>query len=163
MTAMTLAPSGVVIRVAGQADSGALAHLRALWSGDSDEDPEFESRMAGWLAAEGARRTTWLAAVADRPVGMASLFEYRRMPKPGRADSRWGYVSNVFVRDDHRRRGIGSALLAAVIAAADERSYARLVVSPSRSALSLYRRGGFVVPGEAAGADALLVRPGPGT
>jgi GNAT superfamily N-acetyltransferase len=109
--------------------TGAITSLRFPWSGDDERD--FESRIAAWLAAEGERRTTWLAARDDLPVGMASLFEYRRMPRPGRPDSRWGYVSNMFVRDDFRNRGIGSALLAALITAAVERSYARLVVSPS--------------------------------
>jgi GNAT superfamily N-acetyltransferase len=58
------------------------------------------------------------------------------MPKPGHADSRWGYVGTMFVRDNFRNRGIGSGLLAALIAAADKRSYARLVVSPSRCVLA---------------------------
>ena len=148
--------------MAGEADTGALADLRALWAGGVEPEPDFELRMAAWLAADGERRTTWVAAVAGRPVGMASLFEYRRMPKPGHADSRWGYVGNLFVRDDCRARGIGSALLAAIVAAGDERSYARLVVSPSTEALPLFRRGGFVASGHATSTDLLLVRPGPG-
>jgi GNAT superfamily N-acetyltransferase len=157
---MSSDPAEVVVRPAGEADIAAVASLRSLWAGDVAQDPGFERRIAAWLASEGARRTTWLALLGDLPVGMASLFEYRRMPKPGRADERWGYVGNMFVRGDFRDRGIGSALLAALIAAADERSYARLVVSPSAEALSLYRRGGFIVPGTADGGDVLLVRPG---
>jgi GNAT superfamily N-acetyltransferase len=157
---MTSDSADLVIRVADQADVAALAELRALWSADTEPDRSFSERMASWMAAEGDRRTTWLAAVVDRPVGMASLFEYRRMPKPGREDSRWGYIGNVFVREDSRNRGIGSALLAEVIAAAEERAYARLVVSPSAEALSLYHRAGFVAREEGTGADVLLVRPG---
>jgi GNAT superfamily N-acetyltransferase len=101
-------------------------------------------------------------SVGDVPVGMASLFEYRRMPKPGRANSRWGYVGNLYVRHDFRDRVVASALRAALIAAADERAYARLVVSPSAEALSLYRRRGLIVPGGATRADVLLARPRPG-
>jgi GNAT superfamily N-acetyltransferase len=73
---------------------------------------------------------------------MASLFEYRRMPRADGPDSRWGYLGNVFVRDDVRNRGIGSA----IIAAAEERRYARLVTSPSPEALPFYGRAGFIVP-----------------
>jgi GNAT superfamily N-acetyltransferase len=152
-------PRDVVLRVAGRADAGAIAALRGSWSGAGD-DPGFADRMADWLAAEGGRRTTWLAELEGAPVGMASLFEYRRMPRPGRPDSRWGYLGNMFVREAVRGRGIGTALLGAVIATADERSYARLVLSPSAEAVGFYRRAGFVVPGEAAGSDRLLVRPG---
>lgn len=80
------------------------------------------------------------------------------MPRPGHADSQWGYVANMFV-EDVRNRGIGSALLEAIIAAADERSYARLVLSPSARALPLFRRAGFNVADDTAGDHRLLVRP----
>jgi GNAT superfamily N-acetyltransferase len=150
----------VVVRVADAGDVGAIASLRSLWSAGPEEDPDFERRLAAWLAAEGDRRTTWLATLGESPVGMASVFEYRRMPRPGHPDSRWGYVGNMFVREDFRNRGIGSALLTTIIAAADERCYARLVVSPGARALPLYRRAGFIVPDDTAGDDRLLVRPG---
>jgi GNAT superfamily N-acetyltransferase len=148
----------VTVRVAGAGDVAALAQLRALWSA-GDADAAFGARMAEWLAAEGERRTTWLAALGDVPVGMASLFEYRRMPRPGRPDSRWGYVSNMFVREEHRDRGIGSALLAAVVAAGKDRGYARLVLSPSPRAVPFYVRAGFRVPDERVDGDRLLVLP----
>ncbi|MEA2357989.1 MAG: hypothetical protein QOI62_1249 [Solirubrobacteraceae bacterium] len=149
----------VVVRVADAGDIGAIASLRSLWNASAAKDPDLEKRMAAWLAVEGDRRTTWLATLGDSPVGMASVFEYRRMPRPGRPDSRWGYVANMFVREDLRNRGIGSALLTTIITAADERSYARLVLSPSSRALALYRRAGFIVPDDTAGDDRLLVRP----
>jgi len=144
-----------VVRVAGADDLSAIASLRSLWVEASDH--ELEGRLASWLAAEGDRRTVWLASVSGSPVGMASMFEYRRMPHPGRPDSRWGYVGNMFVLEDFRDHGIGSALLAALTTAADERRYVRLVVSPSARAQSLYRRAGFIVP-DSAGDDRLFVR-----
>lgn len=150
----------VGVRVAGVNDVGAIALLRSLWSGGAEPDAGFERQLAGWFAAEGDRRTTWLATLGDAPVGMASLFEYRRMPRPGRRDSRWGYVSNMFVREEVRNRGIGATLLTAILLTADQRGYARLVLSPSPRSVRFYRRAGFVVPDEAAGGDRLLVRPG---
>jgi GNAT superfamily N-acetyltransferase len=116
--------------------------------------------MARWLESEGERRTTWIALIAGRPAGMASLFEYRRMPRPRQPPSRWGYISNMFVREEVRNRGIGSALLEAIITAAEAREYARLVLSPSSESLEFYRRAGFVVPDGAPRADRLLVRQG---
>ena len=149
----------VVVRVAGAGDVGAVASLRSLWSAGAGDDPDFERRMAAWLAVEGDRRTTWLATLGASPVGMASALEYRRMPRPGHPDSRWGYIGNMFVREDLRNRSIGSALLTAIITAADERCYARLVLSPSARALPFYRRAGFIVPDDTGGDDRLLVRP----
>jgi GNAT superfamily N-acetyltransferase len=148
------------VRVACDEDIAAIARLRSLWTG-AELDEAFKERMAAWIAGERDRRTTWLAWVGLDPVGMASVLEYRRMPRPGRPDSRWGYLSNMFVREELRGRGIGSALLSAIIASADERAYARLVLSPSERALGFYQRAGFVVPDKRAGSDRLLVRPRP--
>ena len=148
-----------LVRVATARDVAAIAELRALWSTGTAPAPRFARDVAEWLEEEGDRRTTWLADRGGAAVGLASLFEYRRMPKPGRPASRWGYVSNMFVREEARDQGVGTALLDAVIAAADERGYARLVLSPAERALPFYRRAGFVVPGGAAGSDRLLVRP----
>lgn len=148
------------VRVAGPGDELALAHLRSLWTG-AESDAAFEERFSEWLAAERDRRTTWIACIGQDPVGMASLFEYRRMPRPGRPDSRWGYLSNMFVRDEFRNQGIGSALLSAIVATADEREYARLVLSPSERAVRFYRRAGFVTPDDSPDRDRLLVRPAP--
>lgn len=149
-----------MVRTADTEDVAAIADLRSLWTGDPS-GAEFERHVSDWLSDEGDRRTIWLAWVTAQPVGMASLFEYRRMPQPGRPASSWGYVGNMFVREEFRSRGVGSALMAALITAAEQRGYARLVLSPSDEGVRFYQRAGFVVPDESAGGDRLLVRPTP--
>jgi GNAT superfamily N-acetyltransferase len=148
----------LVVRVSDASDIEAIVSLRSPSSPEAEDDPDFARRMSEWLRFEGDRRTTWLATLDASPVGMASVFEYRRMPRPGRLDARWGYVGNVFVREDVRNRGIGSALLGALVAAADERCYARLVLSPSARALPFFCRAGFGVADHTAGDHRLLVR-----
>lgn len=155
---MDSAPFEFEVRIAGRDDDLTVAYLRSLSSG-VDPDAEFGERLSAWLADERDRRTTWLAWAGEDAIGMASLFEYRRMPRPGREDSRWGYLSNMFVRQEFRNRGVGSALLAATVAAADERAYARLVLSPSERAVAFYQRSGFIVPDDPTARDPLLVRP----
>ena len=152
----------LVIRVAGTDDIAAVASLRLAWGDGAhdDEVPDFERHLAEWIAAEGERRTVWLAELAGEPVGMATLYEFRRMPRPGRMDSRWGYVGNMFVREDRRNRGIGSALIRAVIDAAQERRHVRVVLSPTARSVPFYRRAGFVAADGEAG-ELLLLRPTP--
>jgi GNAT superfamily N-acetyltransferase len=156
---MSTDPSGIIVRVTTSGDGGAIASLRALWKTDGPPPSHFEARVAAWLAEDGDRRTTWLATADGQAIGMASLFEYRRMPSPAEPDSAWGYVAHLFVRPDLRRHGIGSALVDAIVAAAERRGYARLIVSPSRDALVLFGRRGFVTAGGSPGNDCLLVRP----
>jgi GNAT superfamily N-acetyltransferase len=157
-----MAAPDVVVRVAGDDDLAVIAALRAQWTPGAEPEDDFEEELAAWLAAEGDRRTVWLAFLGGAAVGLASVFEYRRMPRPGRMSSSWGYVSNMFVREDARDRGVGSALLAALVEAADARGYARLVLSPTLRAVPFYEHAGFVVPDERAGEDnRLLVRVAP--
>jgi GNAT superfamily N-acetyltransferase len=156
---MTRALTDLRVREAGEADADALATLRALFLDGGEGGAAFAAAVATWLREEGERRTTWLAERDGAAIGMASLFEYRRMPKPGLQPSRWGYVSNMFVREEHRDAGVGACLLDTVISAAGERGYARLVLSPSERAVPFYERAGFLVPDGALGGDRLLVRP----
>ncbi len=147
--------TGIVIRRAGDADVPALATLRREWTqewGGAGADPGFAERFAAWFEQERARRVTWLAETDGRPVGMVNLTVFERMPQPGRAPSRWGYLANAFVLAAYRDRGIGGRLLDALLRYADEHDFARVVLNPSERATPLYRRAGFQP------ASALLVR-----
>ena len=147
----------ISVRLAAAGDIPAIASLRAQWTG-ARSDPGFEARVRDWLIAEGDRRLVWLASLDDEPAGLASLLEYHRMPRPDRLSSRWGYVGNMFVREDLRNRGIGAALLAAIISESESRGYARLVLSPTERAVPFYRRAGFVDAEVSAGDDRMMVR-----
>ncbi|MGB6455209.1 MAG: GNAT family N-acetyltransferase [Streptosporangiaceae bacterium] len=147
--------SEIAIRRAGDADVAALAALRSEWTrewGGAGDDPAFGERFAAWFEQDGARRVTWLAAHDARAVGMVNLAVFERMPQPGRAPSRWGYLANAFVLAAHRDRGIGGRLLDALLRYADENDFARVVLSPSERAIPFYLRAGFRP------ADFLLVR-----
>jgi GNAT superfamily N-acetyltransferase len=145
------------VRLTGARDIRAIASLRAQWTG-ARSDPEFAARVRAWLEAEGDRRLVWLASLGDEPAGLASMLEYHRMPRPDRLSSRWGYVGNMFVREDLRDQGIGSALLAAIVSEADARGYARLVLSPTERAVPFYERAGFIAADASAGGDRMMVR-----
>jgi GNAT superfamily N-acetyltransferase len=79
------------------------------------------------------------------------------VPQAGPAPlGQWGYIANNFVIADYRNAGIGSRLLEAAVAYADEHDFARIVLTPTEESIPYYSRAGFVP------ATALLVRPGRG-
>jgi GNAT superfamily N-acetyltransferase len=135
-----------LIRPADDADLAAITQLRREWMREWDGDqPDagFDARLAEWFARESARRITWLAEAAGLPVGMMNLAIFDRMPRPGHEPSRWGYLGNAFILPAYRNQGIGTQLLDAVLRYADENDFARVVLSPSHRAISLYERAGF--------------------
>jgi GNAT superfamily N-acetyltransferase len=145
-----------VIRMADPADGAALAALRQEWTEEDTGnvvDEGFVARFLEWYERESARRLTWLAEIEHKPVGMMNLSVFERMPRPGVDVGRWGYVGNAFVLAEHRDQGIGSLLLAALLAYADSHGFVRVVLRPSERAIPFYRRAGFGANG------GLLVRP----
>ena len=147
--------TAAAIRRAEDADLAAITQLRREWTREQDGDqPDagFDKQLAAWFERESSRRITWLAAAADRPVGMMNLAIFERMPRPGHWPSRWGYLGNAFILAAYRNQGIGTRLLNAVLRYADENDFARVVLSPSARAIPLYRRAGF------APADTLMLR-----
>jgi GNAT superfamily N-acetyltransferase len=144
-----------LIRMATVADAPALAALRRAWTGEQHgdvDDDGFEARFLDWYEREAGRRISWVAEVSREPVGMMNLAVFDRMPQPGRAAGTWGYLANAFVLAAHRGHGIGSLLLRALLAHADESGYVRVVLRPSQRATPFYHRAGFVADND------LLVR-----
>jgi predicted N-acetyltransferase YhbS len=121
------------IRVAAWEDRAAVAALRRSWTeenaGAPVPDDGYEQRFDDWLEREQHQRVIWLV--------------FTRMPRPGGDAGRWGYLANCYVRPQHRNSGLGARLLATCTAYADERGFARVVLSPSPRSVPFYARGGF--------------------
>jgi GNAT superfamily N-acetyltransferase len=149
-----------LIRRAEHADLAAIVHLRREWTQEEHgdiADLDYDENLAAWFTRELPRRIVWLAEEGGRPVGMMNLASYERMPRPGRALSRWGYLGNAFVLAAFRNRGIGSQLVRAALNYADENGFARVVLSPTERSIPLYERAGFGPAG------ALMLRTLPGS
>jgi GNAT superfamily N-acetyltransferase len=147
-----------LIRRAEYADLAAIVQLRREWTREEDgdiPDPDFEENLTAWFGREWSGRIMWLAEEGGRPVGMMNLAIYERMPRPGRALSRWGYLGNAFVLAAYRNRGIGSQLVSAALNYADRNGFVRVVLSPTERSVPLYERAGF------GPADALMLRTPP--
>jgi GNAT superfamily N-acetyltransferase len=140
-------PEHVSVRLAGDGDIPRLAALRRAWSeeqaGHPLDDLTFDERFASWYSTEAAARVRFVAEINGAAVGMVNLAIFERMPRPGGAASRWGHLGNAFVLAAHRNRGIGGALLDALVSEARHRGCVRLVLSPSERSVSFYERAGF--------------------
>ena len=135
------------IRVACDDDVAVVAGLRRLWSEENSgapiDDPEFEAAFREWWREERDTRIFFLVEIDDVAIGMANVTRYRRMPRPGHEAGSWGYVGNVFIREEHRDAGIGAALMRHIAAWAREEGLVHLRLAPSQRSRPFYERLGF--------------------
>jgi putative acetyltransferase len=138
--------SGLVIRAREPEDCAVLAELASLpgvrWG---TLRMPFTSReeTRQWIA-QAAAGIQIVALLDGRPVGTAGI-----LTRKGRR-SHVGMVG-MFVHDDFQRRGIGAAMLAALIDAADNwlalRRLELTVFVDNAAAIALYEKAGFTIEG----------------
>lgn len=126
----------MIVRRAGVADVAVLAELRGI-----DED-QFEA-YAGWVAAHAGSHLPFVAEIDGHVVGSAWLLVAERVPGNGSLDRRYGDVQSVLVREEYRGRGVGGALMAAILTEARTRGLLHVTVHSSRRAVDFYVRNGF--------------------
>jgi GNAT superfamily N-acetyltransferase len=139
-----------VVRRATQSDADALARLRFEFRSprapNVESEQEFLARCSGWMRARLSADSVWRAWLVERNSELAGsvwLQVIEKLPNPT-VESEWhAYVSNFYVRPDHRNTGIGSALLTEALAEAARLQVDSIFLWPSERSRPLYERFGF--------------------
>lgn len=146
-------------RIASQHDAPALARIR--WdfrleetNGQSNSTWEEFGPVCERFIADGiasGQWTYWVAVddVNRQLIGCICIFTIRKIPKPNQFEEAFGYMTNVYMRPEHRNQGIGSGLMDAVIEWARNVPLTNLLVYPSELSQDYYARKGFVPDVEA--------------
>jgi GNAT superfamily N-acetyltransferase len=151
MALPTEAPSPT-IRLATPADADELARLRWEMSAEfrdpTEDEDAFRERMADDVRSylSGPDWSIWAAEDPDQPhrlIANACLQRVRKVARPYARPTHWGYVTNVYVDQAWRNRGLGQAILERLIAQARSEGLDTLLLWPSQRAVSLYERVGF--------------------
>jgi GNAT superfamily N-acetyltransferase len=138
----------VTVRKATAADATALVRLRLLMVTEDNhdsgpDDHAFSESFPAWITEHRSTHLPFLAHVDDDAVGMAWLMVGQRVPSPERRYRRYGDVQSVFVVRELRDRGIGAALIAALLAEAGTLELEHVTVHSSDRAVPFYQRAGF--------------------
>ncbi|MBF9130569.1 GNAT family N-acetyltransferase [Plantactinospora sp. S1510] len=126
----------MIVRRAGVADAAALAELRGI-------DGDKLGAYAAWMAAHTETHLPFVAEIEGHVVGAAWLLLAERVPSNESLDRRYGDIQSVEVREEYRNRGIGGALMAAILTDARTRGLLHVTVHSSRRAVDFYLRNGF--------------------
>ena len=140
-------PSGYAIRRATLADTAIIAaHRRAMFEeiGSTQNLDLVERAFAEWLPSR--LDTTyfhWLATHDDRPIGSAGVLLLDWPPSPRDPRGGLGFIYNVYVEREHRRRGIARATLELLHQWAHDRNLGALALHASEDGRPLYETLGY--------------------
>jgi GNAT superfamily N-acetyltransferase len=148
---MTLHP---VIRFAQPSDASVLAKLRyALRSSTgrvNEAEPDFVKRCEAWMEAHLSEEVSWRCWVAESDegelIGALWIQLVEKIPNPQSEPECHAYLTNFYVVEWGRGKGIGSTMLKSAIDWCRTRDVHAVILWPTERSRSLYDRHGFAVP-----------------
>jgi GNAT superfamily N-acetyltransferase len=155
-SAPSAALPGIVVRRATRADLPVIVDLRLafdreLLGGDLPPDRvgPHRSQVADYLAThvDGATYRLFVAEEGGRIVGMGGLVVVDRPPHPRSRRSAEGFIVNVYTLPRWRGRGVGRAIMDALVAEGRQLRLRRVYLRTSDEGRSLYESMGFRDPG----------------
>jgi GNAT superfamily N-acetyltransferase len=143
----------ITIRLAAARDAPLLAKFRyAFRSGTGrvgEDETEFIERCTLWmqerLRGEDGPWQCWMAEQEQTLVGnlWAQLIE--KIPNPSPEREYHAYLTNFYVSEDARGRGVGSRLLSVALDWCQSRQVHAVILWPTQRSRPLYLRHGFSV------------------
>ena len=92
-----------------------------------------------------ARLFSVCARSAAGPVGCGVIMFERRPPHLANFDNQFGYILNIFVLPEYRRRGLATRMMTVLQEEAVRRGVWRIGLMASEEGQNVYRRMGYVV------------------
>jgi GNAT superfamily N-acetyltransferase len=142
----------ITIRLATESDAPLLARIRYAFRSSinpaRETEEEFERRCGAWMRErlrEGNRWRCWLAEQDRSPVGNLWVQLIEKIPNPTVEPERHAYVTNFYVNEGARDKGIGSMLLSVALDWCKAQDAHSVILWPTEQSRSLYLRHGFAV------------------
>jgi GNAT superfamily N-acetyltransferase len=143
--------TNVNVRLATEADAALLAklrlELRAAMYELREDKLEFIERCTGWMQkrlASQERWNCWIAECDASPVGSVWVQLIEKIPNPVSEPEYYVYLTNFYVSEEYRGKGIGSKLLAEALAWSRSKNAELVLLWPSERSKPLYLRHGFL-------------------
>ncbi|MEP6871726.1 MAG: GNAT family N-acetyltransferase [Anaerolineaceae bacterium] len=134
-------------------DAEALARLRYEFRASVNEATEtegaFVARAEPWMRDRLAGVGRWHCWVVEDAAGLVAghlwLQLIEKVPNPAPEFEQHAYITNVYVRADHRGAGAGEALMDAALAFCRDQRVDSVILWPTARSRTLYARNGFAV------------------
>jgi GNAT superfamily N-acetyltransferase len=139
------------LRVACPADALELAKLRFAFRSTTaasiEAGNEFVSRCSAWMAErlQSNLWRCWLVEHHETLIGTLWLQVIEKIPNPSAEPEYHAYITNFFVIESERGKGVGSRLLSSALSWCSDADVHAVVLWPTEETRSLYERFGFAV------------------
>jgi GNAT superfamily N-acetyltransferase len=143
------------IRHASRDDAAQLARLRydfrSNLSAPIEDESDFIERCQSWMTTRlgDGRWHCWVAEDGDRLIGNVWIQLVEKIPTPTDEPEEHAYLTNFFVLEAARGRGIGSDLLSWVLEWSARRQVHAVFLWPTTRTRAMYERHGFLADGDA--------------
>lgn len=142
----------VSLRLAQQSDAPALAQLRYDFRSSTgiatEPESDFVERCSAWMTAhldDNSLWKCWVAESNDEILGTLWLQLVEKIPNPRAEPEYHAYVTNFYLREATRGKGVGSRLLTMALDWCKAREVHAVILWPSEKSRTLYERHGFAV------------------
>jgi GNAT superfamily N-acetyltransferase len=140
----------IEIRLASESDADTLARLRYELRASSHEvienEEAFLARCVAWMNDRLRQGSYWHCWIAERQsiaVGAVWAQLVEKIPNPVAEPEHYVYLTNFYVREEYRDQGLGSRMLAAVLAWAKSENAQMVLLWPTERSKPFYLRHGF--------------------
>ncbi|SRR5258705_278117 len=140
----------VEIRLASESDAVTLARLRYEFRSSFhhviEDDVSFIERCTSWMQKRLRRDSSWKCWIAEwqqTPVGNVWAQLVEKIPNPIAEPEHYVYLTNFYVRKEHRGNGIGSMLLTVALAWSKSMNAQAVILWPTERSKPFYLRHGF--------------------
>ena len=141
----------VEVRLATDSDALVLAKLRYEFRSSFhqviEDEMLFVERCRAWM--QDRLRTghwkCWIAECGQTPIGNVWAQLVDKIPNPIAEPEQYVYVTNFYVRAEHRGNGTGSKLMSAVLAWSRSQNVHTVILWPTERSKSFYSRHGFSI------------------
>ncbi|HEX7329964.1 MAG TPA: GNAT family N-acetyltransferase [Pyrinomonadaceae bacterium] len=145
----------ITTRVATESDALMLARLRYEFRSSfhqvREDEATFVDRCTVWMRERLRSESLWkcwIAEFQDTAVGNVWVQLVEKIPNPIEEPEHYVYLTNFYVREQHRSHGVGSMLLSEILAWARSRNIKTVILWPTERSKPFYMRHGFDIAGD---------------